>query len=155
MEEGPFRSLYIWGTGNGLPEISRCVANQPAWADPASSLERLQCLSQALVLNRKQVAELRSREHCVLGKKIKQLVLGTASVVFVQLGDDLQMGRRVGRDKLQIDWRRSRRRAVFVGQHQAFLGAPEVEVRVAKGMQVTGTSESLTGGDSPAAFFRV
>ena len=122
-------------------------------ADPASSLERLQCLSQALVLNRKQVAELRSREHCVLDKKIKQPDLETASVVFVQLGDDLQMGRRVGRDKLQIDWWRSRRRAVFVGQYQAFLGASEVEVRVAKGIQVAGTSESLTGGDSPRGVF--
>ena len=40
------------------------------------------------------------------------------------------------------------RGTVFAGEHQAFPGAPEVEVRVAEGMQVTGTAEPLTGGDS-------
>jgi hypothetical protein len=43
-----------------------------------------------------------------------------------------------------MDWRRCRRRPVLGGEHQVFLGPPQVKIGVAEGVDVTGAAKSLT-----------
>jgi hypothetical protein len=62
-------------------------------ADAAGLFQRLQRLAQAFILYRQRVAELASRQHAPLGKKIEDLLLEAASILVLQLSDDLQMCR--------------------------------------------------------------
>lgn len=141
------RERPVRASVDALP--TRCRA-----ADSAGSLKGFQYLPQALVLDGKRVAQLRSREYRVLGKKREQVLLETASVLVAQLSDDFEMGRfHIARDQFENHRWRSRRCAVLVREHQAFLGSPQVEVRVAEGMEVTGAAQSLTGGDSRRGVF--
>jgi hypothetical protein len=39
---------------------------------------------------------------------------------------------------------------VLAGEHEVFLGSPEIPVRVTDGMDVTGAAQPLTGGGSPS-----
>ncbi len=77
-------------------------------------------------------------------------MLELGSTELAEVPDDLQVGRLgVGRDQLQMNRRRCRRCSVLAEEHQVFLGSPEIKVRVAEGVDVTGAAQSLTGGDSP------
>ena len=60
-------------------------------AELAGSLQRLQHDAQALVLDRKAIAKLGTRQHRAVGQKIKDLLLETASPFRPELGNDLQM----------------------------------------------------------------
>jgi hypothetical protein len=40
---------------------------------------------------------------------------------------------------------------VFAGENETLAGPPKIEVRVAEGMNVTGTTEPLTGSESPGS----
>ena len=69
----PFRSLFsLWGTGTA--PFNRSVAALPTSgraAKPAGSLQRLQRLAQALVLDPQGIAELRSCHGRALGQKVE------------------------------------------------------------------------------------
>jgi hypothetical protein len=72
---GPFRSFFLYGgNGNGPPTSDdRSAAALPTTrrpAEPAGSLQRLQHLPQALVLDRQRIAKLRSRQRLTPGQKI-------------------------------------------------------------------------------------
>jgi hypothetical protein len=130
--------------------VSTLPASRRA-AKPAGSLKRLQRIAQALVLDRQRVAQLRSRQHHALDQKSQHSPLETASltVSVLELGDDLQVGRLgVSRDQFQMDRRPCWRRAVLAGKHQVFPDSPEIQGRVAEGMNIPGAAQSLTGGNS-------
>jgi hypothetical protein len=64
----------------------------------------------------------------------------------LKLPDDLKMGGvGVGGHQLQIDRCRGRRCAVLAGEDQMFLRSPEIEVRVAEGMDITIHSRYASG----------
>jgi hypothetical protein len=62
-------------------------------AQLAGALERLEHLTQALILDRKAIAELRPREHDACGQDVEHLLLETASLAVLVLRDDLQVDR--------------------------------------------------------------
>jgi hypothetical protein len=67
----------------------------------AASLQRPQHDAQALVLDRKAIAELGTRQHRAVGQKIKDVLLKTATPFRPELSNELQMGRlRACRDQL-------------------------------------------------------
>ena len=162
----PFPLISLWGTGTTL--LVRSVRASPTSgraASTAGSLKRLRRLAQALVLAPQGVAKLRSRDRHALGQMVEHMLLETASLAVhseirrtvLKLGDHLKVGRlRIDHDQLQRGRRRCRCRPVLAGEHQAFPGSPELQVRVAEGVDVTGAAQALTcGGSPPAAFLRV
>jgi hypothetical protein len=75
----PFPFNSIGGTGTILLNGSvEALPSSRRAAVPAGSLQRLQRHAQALVLDRKAVAELGARQHLAVGQKIKDLLLETA-----------------------------------------------------------------------------
>lgn len=44
---------------------------------------------------------------------------------------------------------------MLAGEQRVFLCSPQIQVRVAEGMDVTGAAQSLTHDSAPAAFLRV
>ena len=144
----PYLSL---GNGNG-PSDDQSRRCQPAGVRPSRPARSSDSSAtpRRSFWTARESRSLRPRQHRARGQKLEHLLLETASLAVLELGNDLQVGRlRVGRDQLQIHRRRCRRGPVLAGEHQVFPGAPEVEVRVAEGMDVTGAAQPLTGGDSP------
>ena len=95
--------------------------------DLASFGQRLQRLAQTFVLDRELVTELGSRQHRARKQQSQHLRLEIAALLVMDLSDDLQVSLlRIGRDQFQMDRWRSRRRAVFVGEHQALVGAAQI-----------------------------
>jgi len=135
--------------GNGERSYLRSAGTLPTSrrvAYPTGLLQGLQSLAQPLVLDRQIATKLCPCQHGILGKKFEHLLLETVLPIGVNHPDDLQVGcLGIGRDQLQRNRRRSRRCAVLAGEHQTIPGTPQVEVRVAEGVQVAGTAESLTG----------
>ena len=117
--------------------------------EPARLLECLQGLAQAFVLDSQRIAELGASERHAWGQQVEHLIVETAALLVVpHLGDHFQVGPRgIGGDQLQGHRGRCRCGAVFAGEHQVVVGAAEVEVRIAEGMNVAGTAQSLTGSN--------
>ena len=121
MESEPFRSLlYI---GNGERSFSCSADTLPAGRGPlypAGPFEGPKGVAEAFVLDRQRVAERRSRACFARGQQREHLLAEIPPILVLRLSHHGQMGRlRIGGDKLQIDWRRSRRGAVLAGEHQA------------------------------------
>ena len=140
-------SLYL-GNGNGRQQKVRfeSVGELPAGrctADSSGLLERLQCLAQALVFDREHLTKLRPGQQSVFDKEVEHSFLEIMSLLATNVSDHLQMRRlSVGRDQIEVHGSSRGRRAVLAGQHQAIGGSPEVKIRVAEGVDVTGTTQS-------------
>src|SRR5271168_309910 len=155
----PFPLISLWGTGTTL--FGRSVQALPTSgraAKPASPFQRLQHLAQPLVLDPQGVPELCPCHGHALAQKVQHAFPEAALLpVRGELGrnvphfpDDLQVSCLfVGRDQLQIDRRCCRRRAMLAREHQVLTTPPQIEVRIAEGMDVTRAAQSLASGSSP------
>ena len=123
----------------------------------AGSLQRLQHDAQALVLDRKAIAKLGTRQHRAVGQKINDSPLETASPFRPELGKDLPIwvvsalvatsSRSTGGDAGAA--------RCCAREDQVFLRSPAIEVRVGQDLEIAEAARSLTGGDSWRSSARV
>ncbi len=141
----PFRSLFLYRRErerSGRSASVEALPAAPGAAETAGLLQRIQGLAQTLILDGQRVAELGPREDAAAGQQREHL-LGEAGLrLVVDWTDHLQMDRvGVGGHQIQMDRRRSWGGAMLADQQQAVLNAPQIEVRVAEGMQVSGAAQ--------------
>src|ERR1700677_131058 len=162
----PFPLISLWGTGTALHRwSSQPLPTSGRATNPAGSLQRLQHLAQTLVLDPQGVPELRPRHGHALAQKVQHAFLKATPLAFrcelgrsvLQFPDDLQVSRLgVGRDQLQNDRRRCRRCTVLAREHQVLPTPPQIQVRIAEGVDITRATQSLAGGNSsPSVLPRV
>ena len=136
----------------GTPLVAGSVGALPARrraAEPAGASSDSSTAPRRSFLTARASRSLARESTSPPARSVEHLLLETASASVLGLGDDLQVGRlRVGRDQFQVDRRRRRRGPVLALEHQAVPGAPQIEVRVAEGVDVTGAAQGLAGGRS-------
>jgi hypothetical protein len=77
------------------------LPTRPCAAQPAGALERLEHLTQALILDHRPIAELRPRAHDACGQDVEHLLPESAPLAVLVSRDDLQVDHlRVRRDEL-------------------------------------------------------
>ncbi len=146
--------LSLWGTGTAL--LDRSVGPLPTSgraAEPAGSLQRLQHLAQALVLDPQanrgaspaSAPRLAARRSSTCSSRLRCFRLSSSSsamtsrwVVSASVATSSRVtGADAGAARCSLESTR------------CSLRSPQIQVRVAEGMDVTGAAQPLAGGGSP------